>query len=595
MNLDIQKLKITLNTNVKNSKPIEFIKDVLYHPEHKSFSDIEKYPYITTTQLYPEDYLSKLEYDKIVNIFFNKENFQDMLNENKIITTITDATYISNKNVMIMLRLLFSTKYFIVNNIHQSLDVINKTDSAKSIFYNPFNTKFSYIKINGKPHTITKAVWLNDTVNHPKYNAAVKEVGKVINKYKTRYPDDPEKLRIERNRSATSKVNFNEISYNLRNRILPSLRSPSRESSNNEIQNSINMELNSAPDIAIDKMTKKQLYQFLTDKVLSSAQKEDLKDELLVLEKKISDSSSKDDYIELITKYNKYTDSFYDIFEKLYDRYMLNKKNITIDKKLLDIGIDDINIGMNDNSPEKEIFVMLDLIDGEVNDQNKKEVYCPYTDEYLGNLLNNIVYNTESSKLVKNTKSIYSVDDMKTTKSNITNSDTLTNNPTERMNKNNPTEQTSNNAVNAELFYSQVFNLTENTNIVNKIRPFLVNNNIIDFIKKNQELYAVVSKSLSTTTKTTTFMDQITRLKDRYKSEIGILTERKTDKSQLPINLPNIDNDILKYEFYSTVLDKILAYENKKPMSTSKGGRTQSAKNRKKPKGYKNKTKKNIK
>ena len=66
MNLDIQKLKITLNTNVKNSKPIEFTKDVLYHPEHKSFSDIEKYPYVTTRQLYPEDYLSGLEYDQSV-------------------------------------------------------------------------------------------------------------------------------------------------------------------------------------------------------------------------------------------------------------------------------------------------------------------------------------------------------------------------------------------------------------------------------------------------------------------------------------------------------------------------------------------------
>ena len=83
MSLNIQKLKITLNTNVKNSKPIEFTKDVLYHPEHKSFPDIEKYPYVTTKQLYPEDYLSKLDYDKIVNIFFNKENFEDMLIEHK--------------------------------------------------------------------------------------------------------------------------------------------------------------------------------------------------------------------------------------------------------------------------------------------------------------------------------------------------------------------------------------------------------------------------------------------------------------------------------------------------------------------------------
>ena len=83
MSLAIQKLKITLLTNATNNKPIEFTKDVLYHPEHKSFPDIDKYPYITTKQLYPEDYLSKLDYDKIVSIFFDKDNFEAMLNEHK--------------------------------------------------------------------------------------------------------------------------------------------------------------------------------------------------------------------------------------------------------------------------------------------------------------------------------------------------------------------------------------------------------------------------------------------------------------------------------------------------------------------------------
>jgi len=93
MSLNIQKLKITLLTNATNNKTIELTKDVLYHPEHKSFSGIEKYPYITTKQLYPEDYLSKLDYDKIVNIFFNKVNFENMLNEHNT-SKNNDETYI---------------------------------------------------------------------------------------------------------------------------------------------------------------------------------------------------------------------------------------------------------------------------------------------------------------------------------------------------------------------------------------------------------------------------------------------------------------------------------------------------------------------
>ena len=577
MNLDIQKLKITLNTNVKNSKPIEFTNDVLYHPEHKSFSDIEKYPYVTTRQLYPEDYLSGLEYDQIVNIFFNKTNFEDMLNENKVANKVNDTAYISNKNVMIMLRLLFSTKYFIVNNIHQSIDILNKNDSANSIFYNPFNTKFSYVKINGKPHTITKAVWLNDTVNHPKYNELVNVVGTVIDNYKEKYPDNPEKLIVERNRLESNSVKFSELSYNLRTRVLPKLRFPYRESSNSEIQKRINMKSISTPATELDKMTKKQLYQFLTDKVLSAAQKEDLKDELLVLEKKISSSSSKDEYIKLINQYNNYTNKFYDTFEKLYNRYVLNKKDIILDKKLIDIGIDNINVGYDESYPKREIFVLLDLIDGEVNNENKKEVYCPYTNEYLGDLLNNLVYNTESSKIVKPTKSIYSVDARTTQNTN----NTTTNKPTSQINNNTSinkvNEQSSNNTIDTELFYSQVFNKSENTQILNKIRPFLSDDNVIDFIKKNQELYAVVGKSLSTTSKKRSFIDQINRLNGRYKTEIDILNQSKKDPSQLPINNKNIDNDILKYEFYSTILDKVMSYENTKPNAIG-GKKTKSRK-----------------
>ena len=576
MNLDIQKLKITLNTNVKNSKPIEFTKDVLYNPEHKSFSDIEKYPYVTTRQLYPEDYLSKLDYDKIVNIFFNKTNFEDMLNENKIKNNVNDTAYISNKNVMIMLRLLFSTKYFIVNNIHQSIDILNKNDSANSIFYNPFNTKFSYVKINGKPHTITKAVWLNDTVNHPKYNELVNVVGKVIENYKEKYPDNPEKLIAERNRLESNSVKFSELSYNLRTRVLPKLRFPYRESSNSEIQKRINMKSISTPATELDKMTKKQLYQFLTDKVLSAAQKEDLKDELLVLEKKIYSSSSKDEYIKLINQYNNYTNKFYDTFEKLYNRYVLNKKDITLDKKLIDIGIDNINVGYDESYPKREIFVLLDLIDGEVNNENKKDVYCPYTNEYLGDLLNNLVYNTESSKIVKPTKSIYSVDARTTQNTN----NTSTNKPTNQPNNtsiNKVNEQSSNNTIDTELFYSQVFNKGENKQILDKMRPFLIDDNVIDFIKKNQELYAVVSKSLSTTSKKRSFIDQINRLNGRYKTEIDILNQSKKDPSQLPVNNKNIDNDILKYEFYSTILDKVMSYENTKPIAIG-GKKTKSRK-----------------
>ena len=584
MSLNIQKLKITLNTNVKNSKPIEFTKDVLYHPEHKSFPDIEKYPYVTTKQLYPEDYLSKLDYDKIVNIFFNKENFEDMLIEHKPSKSRYDESYISNKNIMIMLGLLFSTKYFIVNNIHQSLDILSNKDSKNSIVYNPFNTKFSYVKINGKPHTVTKAVWLNDTVNHPEYKKVINTVGNVIASYMTKYPNDPTKLNNEMIRSRTDTVKYDEISYNLRSRLLPKLRFPTRESSNVEIQKPINMDNRIEPEIPLVEMSKKQLYSFITKDLLSKEQQEEQKELLNDLKSRESDSSNKTDYINLINKYNNYTREFYDKFEALYKRYVLNNKDVNVPREILDIGIDNINIGYNDEYPTKEIFVMLDLIDGEVNEGNKKEIYCPYTNEYLGNLLNTLVYDEESSKTLKTKKSIYSIEDKKSTSSKRSSNSTSSNmsdnstSSTRNIKAKSSNTNTSTKDVNPDLFYSQIFNRTENKEIIDKIRPFIKNDDILAFIKKNEELYDIVGKSTATTSNKKSFMDQINRLNGRYKTEIDILKQSKKGSMQVPIKLRDIDNDISKYEFYSTVLNKILAYENTKPKSIGGGNKTKTRK-----------------
>jgi uncharacterized protein with von Willebrand factor type A (vWA) domain len=260
---------------------------------------------------------------------------------------------------------------------------------------------------------------------------------------------------------------------------------------------------------------------------------------------------------------------------------MLNNKDIVVDKKTLDIGIDNINIGYSDNYPKKEIFVMLDLIDGEVNKENKKEVYCPYTNEYLGNLLNSLVYNPESSKVVKNSKTIYSMED-KTTSS----SSTKKNTNDDKVKPNMTTE------VDDNVFYSQIFNRSDNVKLLDKMRPFLANDNIIDFIKKNSDLYKIVSKSIATSSKRRAFMDEINRLNGRYKTEIQILNENKKGITDLPIKVKNIDDEILKYEFYSSILDKVIAYEDKKPMAV--GGRPYSVRNiRSKPRAYKNVTKKN--
>ena len=531
MSLNIQKLKITLNTNIPKQKSIEFTKDVLYHPESKSFIDIEKYPYITAKQLYPEDFLSELDYDGIVNIFFNRDKFERMLLENKPINIETDIEYIYKTNVMTMLRLLFSTKYFIVNNIHQSLDIITHNESTKSLFYNPFNTKFSYIKVNGKPYTVTKTIWLNDIVNHPKYNELMKEVRAVADEYIEKgYA--LESIIKEQQQPFDAPVKFDDISYRLRSVILPKYRHPYRESSNKELQT-------------------------------------------YIIGAKNKTNSKSDD----VTK-------FYELFDNLYERYILGNKDIKVDDKLLNVGIDNINIGYDNSYPKKEIFVLLDVIEGEVSDINKKEVYCPYTDDYLGNLLNNLVYKVHSTKVLDKPRTMYSISEQN---SKMTSTDTQMDSLLDK--KTTPTKTENINKIET-LFYSKIFNRTneKNTDLLNKTKQILQDTDILTFIKNNNtELYTIINKSVNTLFKSNDFMNQIRRTLNNYQTELSISNEYLTQPGILPDKIQETKKSITIYELYIRILESIKTYEDTKPASS---GGSKSSKRKKK---VLNNTKKNKK
>lgn len=540
MSLNIQKLKVTLNTNIPKQKSIEFTKDVLYHPESNSFKDIEKYPYITTKQLYPEKFLFDLDYDEIVNIFFNRDKFERMLLENKPPNTETDIQHIYKTNIMTMLELLFSTKYFIVNNIHQSLDIITHNESTKSLFYNPFNTKFSYIKVNGKPYTVTKAIWLNDIVNHPKYNELMKEVRSVADEYiEKEYP--VANINKERQLPFKVPVKFDDISYRLRSVILPKYRHPYRESSNKELQ------------------------------------------KYIIGAKNKTDSNSDD------------VSKFYELFDNIYERYMNGNKDVEIGDKLLNVGIDNINIGYDNSYPKKEIFVLLDVIEGEVNDINKKEVYCPYTNDYLGNLLNNLVYKVHSTKVLDKPRTMYSISEKK---SDITSTDTKMDSSSDKKIMSDTTDKkimsdTTENVNKIEtLFYSKIFNRTDekNTDLLNKTKPILQDTEILTFIKNNNtELYTIINKSLNTSFKSTDFMNQIRRSLNIYQTELNISNDYLTQPGILPDKIQETKKSIVLYELYIRILESIKSYEDTKPASS---GGSKSSKRKKK---VLNNTKKNKK
>jgi hypothetical protein len=91
-------------------------------------------------------------------------------------------------------------------------------------------------------------------------------------------------------------------------------------------------------------------------------------------------------------------------FMKIVSKYMRNEemdngKLATLTKykelsgnelnipELLDVGLSFINLSVSDNrkTPRREIYIMIDLIEGIVDDKNWRKINCSFLSEYLGN------------------------------------------------------------------------------------------------------------------------------------------------------------------------------------------------------------------
>jgi hypothetical protein len=86
-----------------------------------------------------------------------------------------------DENVLMMLRLLFPTKYPIMGNVFSSFNSVILKTSDFTLSFSDFLPSFlrtkliegtalySYLKIDGKVYTVAQAVWLNDIYNHKEY------------------------------------------------------------------------------------------------------------------------------------------------------------------------------------------------------------------------------------------------------------------------------------------------------------------------------------------------------------------------------------------------------------------------------------------
>lgn len=183
MELDAQQISILLNVPFKTD-PIPLDLDAIHHPDLKSKAGLSKYPYITPNVKYTFKMMKALTnsgYSEVISFFFDKNRFQTVLykysrfpdkeEDEQQLTPHTILQY----NATIMLKMIFPTYYPSVQNVSSSMEeyILQKgsNPSYKTLF--GFN-KMSYVKIDGKIHTITKTLFLNDFFNHPVYKNVIK-------------------------------------------------------------------------------------------------------------------------------------------------------------------------------------------------------------------------------------------------------------------------------------------------------------------------------------------------------------------------------------------------------------------------------------
>ena len=173
----LKQLKIMIKTSIPDKDEyIDFTSDLL---NIKNKGRLSKLPFFVDNKPYPKIKLQNFSYERIVDFFFNKTTFkQIMQNTTRKNRNEKKTNRIKIDNFELTLRLLFPTTFPLVNNIDNSLEYIIpsrqiftiKGSNTFNVLPRRFDQKFSYLKIGSEIYTITKTIWNNDVMNHPIYS-----------------------------------------------------------------------------------------------------------------------------------------------------------------------------------------------------------------------------------------------------------------------------------------------------------------------------------------------------------------------------------------------------------------------------------------
>lgn len=135
-------------------------------------------PYICLNARIPYDVLKSKKQKEAVDILFNEKKFKSLMQSASIETNESFHNNLLSINAMTILKIIFTNSYPFTNDIISSYDHIQ----GAAIIDVDLNEqkRNSYIKMNGNTYTVTRAIWLNDVLNHPLYSDLIDKMNSYI-------------------------------------------------------------------------------------------------------------------------------------------------------------------------------------------------------------------------------------------------------------------------------------------------------------------------------------------------------------------------------------------------------------------------------
>jgi hypothetical protein len=425
---------------------------------------------------------------------------------------------IIDKNVMIMLRLMFPTKYPIIGNVLSSFNSVVTDKNEMRLKWTDFIPGFlkrkifegmmdySYLKIDGNIYTVSQVIWENDIYNHKEYKKLVDQFEE-LQRWKSsqliKIKGDTDKKRKRFKQNYETQINREDIKNiektKIANRSDERPLTPIEERYNRTINSLliimkdviINMKENNYNKI-IDNANKfvelylsiRNSYEYRTwfnppnqrkyDDLVKKMREEvfNIQADDYILENYLKQPGINLDY-KNDTKYRRILEQRYQVYVKFIDNirnfrapvlessnyllqnsiddflnntekykgifnFLINPTNIKRNpfSVILPTSLPDdkedimfesnqynyrmntgISIRSNKGSTFYEIYVQVNLIGGELNDNNKSKIDCLYQGETLGDklsrILNEAIYNPWN---INSTRVFFDITDKKATK-----------------------------------------------------------------------------------------------------------------------------------------------------------------------------------